>query len=280
MLEIIKATPARPLVTSVFIPFTREWAVRDFLKMLGDIEFGVRSSVELVFYNDTADPELQNVLSKWLIENCGEFAGAKLYQSNNQRLPEVGDVHLATMRRERIVEMKKKSKELIGDSFFVFCLEDDTFVAPDAYMRLYSHMKNTKVGIASGVEMGRWAYPMIGAWNITPLNDPIKVETVPYRTGGVQRVTSPGWYCYMTKTNLYKKADYRFEAECLGPDVCYGWDVSKLGQEALIDWDVKCDHRQPDGSSIWPGDGARVLTYERDAVGAWAVNFNFKVHSA
>ena len=274
----LSSVSEKPLLTSIVIPFTREWVVDDFLAMFEKIDFGLKTAIELIFYNDSDNIKLQEKLLKWITVNGDAFGAHKIYMSGNPLLPEAGDGHNVTMRRERIVEMKRNTAKLVGNSFFVFCLEDDTFVAPDTYKKLLRHIQKPNVGLASGVELGRWAYSVIGAWSITPLEDPETVETIPYCKSGIQEVSATGWYCYITKTNLYKKAEYRFEAECFGPDVCYGWDVSRSGREVLVDWSIVCEHRQVNGDSLYPNSRALVVSYFKDKYNHWIATFKTDVH--
>lgn len=245
---------------SIFVPFTRGWFVDDFLlnfqRMVVTWE-----NAEVVFINDSANLELQEKLLAWLQKYKDNVDGAKLYTTN---MPALGEHDLVSMRRERIVRIKQLSTELIGDSLYTFCLEDDTIAPLDALARLENAMQSDeRVGLASGIQVGRWADPIIGAWQIEPLHEPTTVRTVPYRGMGWQPVDGTGWYCYLTRTELYKAADYRFEADCLGPDVCYGWDLRRQGYKVLVDWEVPCAHVTQSGS-IYPDKDVRVCTWHKE----------------
>lgn len=261
MLNVYKAVPAI-LDLSIFVPFTRLWLVDEFLDNFDKIDNVVSpSNTELVFFNDTDSIELDEKLLAYFEKRKDKFGGMTLYTSGKPLLDELGDNNHIKKRRQRIVDMKNKSRELIGDSYYIFCLEDDTFVEPHAIGRLMRLCRGN-VGLASGVEMSRWGYKIIGAWEIEPIEDPTKVTSVPFKETGLQNVDSTGWYCYITKTRLYKEATYHFDAECLGPDVCYGWDLRKQGWEVLINWDNKCYHKSHWGD-FYPSKDAKVVTYTK-----------------
>lgn len=223
---------------SLFVPFTRLWAVDRFLLNLTYLEMDWKRT-EVIFYNDTRDYELQQRLEDWGNKFKPIVAGAYVYMSEQ---PALGEHDLIGTRRNRILKMKQQSTELIGNSQYVFCLEDDTICPPDAFTRLQKPFQDKNTGLVSGVQVGRWKYRIIGAWDITPLHNPTTVQTVPYGGTGLQAVSGTGWYCYLTQTELYKSADYRSEAECLGLDVCYGLDLARQGRGVYIDWNVPCAH--------------------------------------
>lgn len=264
MLDVLKE-PNNPTY-SLFIPFTREWMVEDFLNSLDGMKVPL-SETEFVFYNDTDNRSLQWILTDYLNEKLPYINGAKVYMSGNRAPTEI-DVNI---RRERIVAMKNKSKDLIADSKFVFCLEDDTFVSdPDALSKLITQISSDEtIGFVSGVERGRWGFGIIGAWKMDDYTNPSWVSTLPYKETGIEEVDGAGWYFYVTRTPLYKQADYRFEAECLGPDVCYVMDVRRQGYRCLVDWSIPCGHRH--GSiTLYPAHDCIVVEWAKTDNG-WAI---------
>lgn len=223
---------------SVFVAFSRLWLADDFLRMFDALDIP-KDVTEVCFYNDTEDQALYDKLHSWMNNNHGKWVAVKLFTSNAPRVREY-DV---PERRDRIVTMKKNSVQMIGDSEYVFCLEDDTFVEPDTFKRLLGLIEDKPgVGVVSGVEVGRWNIPVYGVWKIDPLDKPTKVSTMPHKDSGIQEVDGLGWYCYITPTKLYKEADYHYEAECIGPDVAFTLDLRRRGYKALADWSIKCKH--------------------------------------
>jgi hypothetical protein len=216
---------------------------------------------EAVFYNDTNDLYLQSRL-RWYLEQS-RFAGAKLYMSRNQAPPEIG---ASTIRRDRIVAMKNKSRELLDNTKYVIGLEDDTFpVYSNTIVKLIEHIEakgNENVGFISGIERGRWGYAILGAWQVNNVHEPTHAKTMAYREQGMTSVDAAGWYCYITPTSLYKAAEYHVEGECLGPDVTYGLDVRRRGFKCLVDWSLVCGHKLRT-YSLFPGKDCMVVEWEK-----------------
>lgn len=266
MHEVIK--PSEDPTYTVFVPFTRLWLVDEWLKHFETLQLP-KQSTELVFYNDTDIQELRDKLYLWLDLHADDFNGAVLYSSMNPLLPELGDGDLTRQRRDRIVAMKKDGCQYIGDSVYTFCLEDDTFAPPNAFVGLLNIVaSDNEVALASGIEMGRWAIPIIGAWKVHPLEDPQVVSTVPYKEWGTQEVDGCGWYCLITYTSLYKRANYRYEAECLGPDVMYALDLRRNGYKVIADWTIVCEHRDTYGSFIPTLDNTKSAKWNK-VNGTW-----------
>lgn len=267
MLSVIKESD-RPTY-SLFVPFTRLWSVDRFLQSLNAM-YLLKASTEVIFYNDTDDAELQQQLAVWLDIFGYDFNGAKLYQSGNQTPIDNGRFSDIVDRRQRICAVKEKSKELISsDSTYVFGLEDDTIAPPNAFLRLLERLaSDDEVAISSGIEMGRHAVAMMGAWSIRPLDDPQIVNTVQYRNWGTQEVDGVGWYCYMTYTSLYRQAHYRFEANCLGPDVMFALDQRRAGHKVVVDWTINCKHLLKNGDYLMPSENSQVVSYKKEN-GQW-----------
>lgn len=263
MLELVKLSKTKPTF-SLFIPFTRDWIIDAFLENLDTLLIPL-SETELVFYNDTDDTNIQHRLRQY-IENSN-FLSGKLYMSGNKAPTETN----ATIRRERIVAMKNKSRELISDSDYTIGLEDDTFpIDPSSIRKLIDHIDGQEnVGFVSGVERGRWGFSIIGAWEMDNVDDPTHVSTLPYRNNGVRPVDGAGWFCYITPTNLYKNANYRFEADCLGPDVCYVMDLRRQKYECLIDWTIVCAHRTRT-ANLLPDEECAVASWKK-IKGIWTI---------
>lgn len=258
MLPTVVKKPNDP-VYSLFVPFVRYWCVQRFLVSLLTMDLP-RQSMEIVFFNDTRDVLLQQILHNWLLQHGQDFNGATLYQSGRE-IPNEFDI---AYRRTRICVMKEKSKELIANSKYIFGLEDDTIAPPNAFTRLLEHITaNSSCAVVSGVEVGRHTIPFIGVWTIEPLEDPIKISSVPYMSKGTQEVDGCGWYCYITPTDLYKQAHYRYEAECLGPDVVYAWDQRRAGYKVLVDWNVLCNHMMENGKWLIPSNNTAQIVWDK-----------------
>lgn len=275
-IKVIKS-PNQPLINSIFIPFTRDiMRVGPFIMMLQTLEIDFPPLTEMVFYNDTDDQQVQDYLIDYL---KGTWRGpAKIYMSGLPRLDEAGDQTHANRRRDRIVEMRTKAKEMIGNSAFLFLLEDDTFVSTDSLMKIKDNLlAEHDLALVSGVETGRWAYKHIGAWNCDRDRDG-EIESVKSLRYGpkmaevdyLQHCDGTGMYCMVTYTDLYKAATFRNEAMPLGPDMNYGFDLRKQGYRVAVNWGVECEHQSIFGTFL-PEDSTDVVAYQKRD-GVWSLN--------
>lgn len=247
MLEIVKKS-YRPYIT-LFAPITKPWAVKRFLENLERIQMPW-GETEICFYLDTDNQSLIEYARAWLQRKAPMVNGCKIYISLN---PEPKDVNIP-VQRNRIVDMKEKSKQMI-DGDFVFGIEDDTLVAPDAFEKLHKTInENTDIGYIEGVQVGRHAIKMVGVWKCDNLKNPSVQQTLvppderfledyPSKENFyLQQITGGGFYCYLTLGYLYKQIKYHWHDECFGPDVCFVMDVIGEGYQAWVDWSVKTIH--------------------------------------
>lgn len=266
MYEVIKK-PRNPFF-SVVVPFSRPWATTQFLEMFDHITLP-RKQTELVFYADCDSRLLIAKLREYLRRNQNDFNGVALYVSGNSTPAGVVDELNIDLRRRRIVTMRETSKQLISDSIYVFGLEDDTSVPPGALMRLYAHSR-LGIGYVGGVQAGRHGIKIIGAWKFNNIANPTQVSSIPYKKPqGVEEVDGAGFYCYITPTGLYKAATYHFDAEYLGPDVCYVWDLRKKGYKALVDRAIVCEHKTIYNTTLVPDKKCVVATWAKQADATW-----------
>lgn len=248
---------------NVFVPFTRKWALTKFFEHLDNLDLPL-STTNFVFYNDTDNKEITDVLVEYLTNRSYYINGGLVYQSNSKP----ADEYDITKRRESIIDMREESKTLLNDDApITFCLEDDTLPPHDAFDVL---LKQAQDGydLVSGIQVGRHAKQMIGAWRVTPVKKPTRVESIPYQAGGVVDVDGAGMYCYITTTSLYKAATYHSETECLGPDVCFGLDLRRQGLRVGANFDIICGHNTKLEGVLIPNEATCTVVW-RKILGKW-----------
>lgn len=147
-------------------------------------------------------------------------------------------------RRWHIVNIHNQAKELIGDAGWIFSIEDDGILPPDALQRLVNVVKEKdNVGMVTGVELGRWGVPYVGAWRVDDISDPKKISSLESRTNEpfVEELDGCGLYCALIRADQYKQ--HQFDTRNgLGPDVNLGLYLRQQGFNNYIDWGVHLTH--------------------------------------
>lgn len=142
-------------------------------------------------------------------------------------------------RRNRIAALMNRLAEQAGFSTYTMIVEDDTLVPRNAFNRLHQRMARG-VGYVSGVEVGRWGIPYIGAWKMDDIVHPNKIWSLEYKEAGYQEIDAGGLYCCLVRTRDFKEAT--FETKDFGPDFHFVHDLRKYGYKAYCDWSTKCVH--------------------------------------
>ena len=224
---------------SLLVLFSKEFVYDRFIEQLRGLQMPYQKT-EIVILLDSNNKQLFMRLCADIeaITKDKGYNGSRVYFSEKSPLGNFDPVH---MRRLRIAQNHEEAKTFLSDTDWLFLYEDDTFFRPDAFNLLKS-LFNRKTGFVEGAEVGRWELRHIGAWSISPVGNPTKIKTVLPKKKGTTVIQGGGFYCLVTKTKLYKAARFRSEAECLGVDVVYGWDLAKEGYVNRVFWWLPCEH--------------------------------------
>lgn len=153
--------------------------------------------------------------------------------------PNVGSV---TRRRLRIAELHNELKAELGPSDYFFIIEDDTLFPYHALKTLMNTASGRRdIGIVSGVEVGRWGYRHIGAWEADDVYDTTKLTSIP-KQEGVQPVDATGMYCCLIRSDHYFKHTFKPFDTVAGPDVNFGLWLRQQGYKNYVDFSVACTH--------------------------------------
>ncbi len=147
-------------------------------------------------------------------------------------------------RRVHIVNIHNQIRELIEDVDWVFSFEDDGIIPPDAISKLLQTAKKENVGMVTGVELGRWGVPYVGAWTADDIHDPKLMQSLRSRAEQpviVEEVDACGLYCALIRTDKYKEHEF-YTRNGLGPDVNLGLFLRQQGLQNYIDWSVHVTH--------------------------------------
>jgi glycosyltransferase involved in cell wall biosynthesis len=147
-------------------------------------------------------------------------------------------------RRRHIVNIHNHAKELVENTDWVFCVEDDGVLPPNALLDLVGVVNDHKdTGIVTGVELGRWGVPYVGAWIVDNINDVQNVESVENKTSctTLEEIDACGLYCALVRADGYKQHNF-FTSNGLGPDVNLGLYLRQQGFKNYINWGVHVTH--------------------------------------
>lgn len=258
----------QPLIT-IFCPFTRRWAIDDWLSQLEQIDHepGLTNLAVII---DCDEPYIANRIK--------QFAEYWSYRNLHTKMNEnwhPNEVRLAT-RRQRVAEIHNQSKDLINmsDGEIIIGLEDDTVMdRVKSFNRLYQPLlDDPDTGFVEGVQVGRWGANIIGAWSADRADKPTMIGTL-LPSEGYQEITGGGWYGYATRRKLWLDCEYYTStAQPWGPDVNFGFWLSQNGYKCFIDWDTIFGHRDhtktlyPDSPNV---QLAQVVFTKNPDTGKW-----------
>lgn len=152
--------------------------------------------------------------------------------------------HSIPDRRRHIVSIHNQIRGIIADSDWVFSVEDDGILPVDALEKLISVAKQKDAGIVTGVELGRWGVPYVGAWVVDDVWEPTKITSLENKTAQpelVEEIDACGLYCALIRTPNYKMHEF-FTSNGLGPDVNLALDLRRSGFKNYIHWGVHVTH--------------------------------------
>jgi len=83
-------------------------------------------------------------------------------------------------RRERIANIHNQIRGLISDDTdWIFSIEDDGILPENALSWLVNDVQNyPAVGLVTGVELGRWGVPYVGAWRVDDVMKARKITSM------------------------------------------------------------------------------------------------------
>jgi len=171
-------------------------------------------------------------------------------------------------RRMRISDIHNFAKQHIINCDYVFGVEDDTIIPPHALKNLKRTFGlNPFAGFVSGIELGRWGIPHVGAWRVDDVYQVDRIESIDVGEG-IEEVDAGGFYCFITKADYYKNHDFKpFERNALGPDFDFGIELRRAGHVNLVDWSVQCTHKTKDQDIRVFNTEVRKVIFERNDTG-------------
>jgi hypothetical protein len=156
-------------------------------------------------------------------------------------------------RRRRISAVHNATRKLINPCEYVFLIEDDGVLPPDALSRLLAdYLAHPYAGFIEGVELGRWGIPHVGAWRADDVYDMKRLESA-MPGSGVEEIDAGGLYACLTRFRQYVEHEFQpYEGCAFGPDIEWGIALRRQGYRNYLDWSLGVEHCRPDGTSLHP----------------------------
>lgn len=254
---------------SIVLPISR----RDYLKPVFDSLAALEkpSDTELIILTD-GDKDLEQAVDRRL--DSLSFRRITVLQYSD------GAPSDRNERRYRIADIHNTLRHHIPDrADYVFSIEDDTVVPTHALRKLTELLAQPNVAYASGVELGRWNTPYLGAWLADDINKPSQIHSyMPALVDGtmlyeLDQIDAGGLYCALIDADLYKMHQFEpFDKQGkngLGCDVNFGLYLRQQGYKCYIDWSVQCDHIGEKGSVNLGNTKPVQVQFTKDIRGRW-----------
>lgn len=241
---------------SIVVTFSRPECADLVRKNLLDLDLGDHEVELLIMVDGNAEFPTDELFDKYpeLTKHVMERG-----KPVTQNIPQV---------RSRIAHVRNESRELVGDTDFVFSFEDDMELPKNAMIKLHDHMYQD-FGLVSGIQVGRHSRRILGAWKVDNHQFPKEGYSLGRSdlTEPLTEVDATGMYCYITPTNLYKEATYGWN-EPFGPDVWYGLWLRTQGYSNYVDPTIICPHRSGDKTYVPDNDTIKLKIYQNQR-GQW-----------
>lgn len=253
----------------VLVPITRKWRVIDLAKEIDEMDF-LTQDVEVLVVVDNSQLKKATVVNAFKFDNP-KIKSVRVVRFRNGQ-PVEGNIF---ERRRRIAKMLNFAKTQLNKKYeLTLIIEDDTVVKKDDFKHLFYDWQILKkqgvnIGAVSGLQAGRWASKIIGAWIVDDVEKPKHLKSIDFTTKEVlKRVDATGLYFLLTETESLKK--HEFTGHDLAPDVNYGLYLRQMGKEIVVDWTVKLDHISRD-KTYQVDDKCISLIFVKNPRGLWKV---------
>ena len=173
-------------------------------------------------------------------------------------------------RRARIGDIHREILALIKDSEYVFLTEDDTIFPSNTLSVLKQNLNDLNAGFVSGVQIGRWGFPYVGAWKVNDLENPTFVESVK-NTEGIVEVDTAGFYACFMRREIYLSGVFDPYEDVLGPDFTFGLNLRRRGLRNYVNFDINCGHLTPNKTITFENTKTSVVKFTKGE--KWNIRF-------
>ena len=285
LINNMQAADKKKGVTLV-ITFSRRIFAPIFFKSFNQMQLP-RENIHLLVYDNTEDTLLADVLRNELTGLIPLFRSVRLYKSYLKGKGSIMGSGNEQFKKSKLFNIWAMWKSIFitrGGMIFTpefFYLEDDTIACPDAYNRLFAQLhKDSKVGMVTGIETGRHAYPWVpvrlGVHYLKMRKFKVleRISLDP-NLKGLQKIDASGVYCFAARTKAYKTGFLGYDPCSLkipffAMDNVMTWNMKLHGWGLLADFNVWCSHLE--------ASAARIISFSKDQAvpmaDIWIEKFN------
>lgn len=273
---------------TVVITFSRDIFVTPFFEAFGKMKLPM-DSMHVLIYDNTQDPILKDSLISLANQLVPKFKSVRLYKSNLRGRGSItgsGNEIFDESKLFNIWSMWIKLYDMVDTDYF-FQLEDDTIAPPEAFEVLFkSLLADSDVAMVTGIETGRTSFPWVpvrlGVHSIKVCEScgikNLKIcERHSYdpETTGIHHVDACGVYCFVARTEFYKKGFEGYDPKVLkvpffAMDNALTWNLNQHGHKVLADFSIWCRHLQ--------ASAARIISFGKEQalemVDLWLPEYN------
>ncbi len=228
-----------------------------------------REMFHLLVYDNTENRVLEKALREEIKKIKDDYRSIRLYKSYIKSRGSVlgtGNEIFKESKLWNIWQMWKTVYKMVHTEMF-FQLEDDTISPPNAFVDLLKIMeKDKKVGMATGIATGRFAYPWLpvrlGVHTMKMKGQKVlERHSLPPNKRGVVEVDACGVYCFIARTKAFLTGfegydPIKLNVPFFALDNVLTWNIQQHGYKIMAHFDVWCSHLQ--------ASAARIIAFSKD----------------
>lgn len=165
-------------------------------------------------------------------------------------------------RRRNIASIHNQLRLYTEGYDYVFSVEDDGLLPERALEKLLDiALGSDGFGMATGVEIGRWGTPYVGAWIANDIHETTDLMSVGRPSSTIiHDIDACGLYCAVISAHHYRQHVFSSD-NGLGPDINLGLYLRRSGLRNFIDWSLPVTHLTEHGGEevAIPGDSESCI---------------------
>ena len=231
-----------PKITAI-LPVSRAKYLNRVLDSLKNQTYKPQNLLVVFDGSDEEFIEVRNIVHETEFEQklCVKSVNEGPAPTIHERRVNISNIH------NQIRGILPPAPELVPEDYepdWVFSIEDDGILPPHALANLIKIAEeHPDAGMITGVELGRWGAPYVGAWSADDVHNPKIITSLENKTREpvVEELDACGLYCGLIRADYYVQHEF-FSHNGLGPDVNLGLFLRQQGFKNYIDWSVHVTH--------------------------------------